>query len=265
MKQILTACIVIPLACFASVSCQNSGVVPLKVTKTPVTKEEPLPAWTRAKGDGGIENGRQIRFATKFIEITRQEGEESPVASYRKTMTDREFQAYIRKLAQKKGADIMTSPVIVTPEGRSAQSQIGREFAHPQTRGSEVMRTEFVGVSHYVRARPAKDGKRLKVDVLSQVKNFEGFQEGAGARPVFSTRRAGSNGMEVASGESIVIGGLMTQAEQEVEDRVPVLGDLPLLGQAFTKRSTHTFHKELIVIVTPTVVTESGVSLVRTD
>ena len=264
MKQILTACIVIPLVCSAVVSCQSPGSVPSKVAKKTITKEAPLPAWTRAKGDGGVVDGRQIKFATKFIEVTRQEGEDLPKSRYRKKMSDREFQAFIRKMAQRKGADMMTSPVIVTPEGRSAHSQVGREFVHPQKRGSSVMKTEFVGVSNFVRARRAKDGKRIKIDVLAQVTNFEGFQEGADGSPVFSTRRAESDGIELASGESIVLGGLMTKEEQEVEDRIPVLGDIPLLGGAFTNRSTHTFHKELIVIVTPTVVTKaSGSSLIR--
>ena len=51
--------------------------------------------------------------------------------------------------------------------------------------------------------------------------------------PVFSTQRANTQ-LTVADGATIVIGGLMRESIQNVEDKVPVLGDLPWVGRLFS-------------------------------
>lgn len=243
------------LAAVSLVSCQNASP-PAQKLASAQPAQKPLPAWI--KSEASVKNGRQIKFATKIIEITRETRGEVPAERYRKKMSDGELQRYLRSISQTKGADIMTSPTVTTREGKSASIRIGRDFTYPADGGASTeMTTDYAGVSNYVRARPARDGKKIKVDVLAEVKEFEGFDRADPdhQRPVFAVRRAGSDSsIELASGESIVMGGVIREKQQDVEDSVPFLGDIPLLGRAFRNRETHTLWTELIVIVTPTVV-----------
>jgi pilus assembly protein CpaC len=236
------------------VSCQSTQPLPAKVAEAHPASA-PLPAWTTAKGSGGIENGRNVKFATKVIEVSHLDGEARPTKNYRKSMDRPELNDYLRSLMNQKGCDLMTLPSITTREGQSANARVGRDFVYPESAGdSPKLKKEFVGVVNYVRARPSADGRKLKVDVLAQVSEFEGFDASkAGVeQPVFAVRQAVSS-VELAHGESIVIGGVMGEDQQEVEDKVPFLGDIPLFGHAFRTRQTNTIWRELIVVVTPTV------------
>lgn len=171
-------------------------------------------------------------------------------------MNEAELETYLRASSQRKGVDLMTAPSITVRQGESASAQVGRPFRYPESAEPETtMAEEFVGVTNHLRARPTSDGKKLNVDVFARVTEFKGFdQEEAGpARPVFSTRTAASN-IELAGGETVVLGGIFFEDVQEVEDKVPVFGDAPLIGGAFRDRHTIRIIGELIVIVTPTVV-----------
>jgi len=60
-----------------------------------------------------------------------------------------------------------------------------------------------------------------------------------------------STTVKVRDGQTIVIGGLIDQREQLVDDKVPMLGDIPLLGELFTKRTKMNRKSELVVILQP--------------
>ena len=150
----------------------------------------------------------------------------------------------------------MTSPSVVSLEGQVAKVEIGREFAYPDpVQADPLQPTKFLkevtGVTQFFRARSYDGGKTYHLNILAQVKEFIRFQKlsnGTG-QPVFKTRRVGET-VTIAEGETILLSGLVTDTEQQVEDKVPLLGDLPLLGRAFPKKSTLTFQTELILAVT---------------
>ena len=235
-------------ACAVVVSCQPATPPP-KLTSSPETSQvKPLPRWT--KQSVGSPDGRQLQFAIKLIEISRLDDANLPKGVYRKKMSAAETEAWLRELMQTKGVDLMTSPKVVTQEGKPASAKVGREMVFGE--GANA-RKEFVGVANYVRGRPGS-GSKIKVDTLVEVKEFEGFADEAGEHPVIAVRRAGSDGYELNSGESLLIGGVLSKREQDVEDRLPLLGDIPMVGELFSKSSTETVHCELLVLVMPSVV-----------
>lgn len=69
-----------------------------------------------------------------------------------------------------------------------------------------------------------------------------------------STIRESDTIIKAASGEIVVIGGLMQTTTSESESKTPLLGDIPLLGQLFTNKSELEVKKELIILLKPTVV-----------
>ena len=71
--------------------------------------------------------------------------------------------------------------------------------------------------------------------------------------PIFSTRRADTY-VTVRDGETVIIGGLITARESEGETKVPLVGDIPLLGNLFRSTSVNSTKTELLIVLTPHVV-----------
>jgi type IV pilus assembly protein PilQ len=72
----------------------------------------------------------------------------------------------------------------------------------------------------------------------------------AGGAPGIDTRSADTN-VIVRNGETIVIGGLIHDTQSEAVFKVPILGDIPLLGYLFKKKSMSRTRMELLIFVTP--------------
>lgn len=79
--------------------------------------------------------------------------------------------------------------------------------------------------------------------------------------PVF-TRQEVATKLTVQSGDTVVMGGLIRSVEQETVHKVPVLGDLPLLGSLFRRTGVTEHRKNLLIFVTATVISDRGESLV---
>jgi general secretion pathway protein D len=75
--------------------------------------------------------------------------------------------------------------------------------------------------------------------------------------PVFSSEKAATQ-LTVADGSTIVIGGLMTESIQNVEDKVPVLGDLPWVGRLFTSKAYQPTTTALVFMVSVELLDPTG-------
>jgi general secretion pathway protein D len=62
----------------------------------------------------------------------------------------------------------------------------------------------------------------------------------------------------VWDGQTVVLGGLTTEDVTKLKDKVPVLGDLPLVGRLFRSESNQTKKKNLVIFVTPTIIDPAG-------
>lgn len=245
------------LTSFLFVSCQT----PPKPgpAEDPFKKpSDPLPSWTQSK-KRGASSAVQVKVQSKLIENTFEPGSQDiPKKRYEKRLNEKELQVYLRKLAQKKGTDIMTSPSVVTRPGETATIQVGKQFTYPSLKKPDTFEEEIEGVTQYFKTRPSRNGS-IKVDSVIEVKEFEKFHKRKDGKeqPVFKTRRIDKS-FTLPRGQSIVLGGLVTDETQRVEDKVPLLGDIPLLGRAFSSKSELTLKKELIVIISPAKVDATG-------
>jgi general secretion pathway protein D len=79
-------------------------------------------------------------------------------------------------------------------------------------------------------------------------------------QPVFSTRKV-TTSVSVYDGQTVVLGGLMREDVQKVEDKVPILGDIPLVGRAFRSNVEQHEKKNLVIFVTARIVTPAGLPL----
>jgi general secretion pathway protein D len=75
--------------------------------------------------------------------------------------------------------------------------------------------------------------------------------------PHFRNRQVVTSAI-VWDGQTIVLGGLISEDVTKVKDKVPVLGDLPLLGRFFRSEASQTRKKNLVIFVTPTIIDPAG-------
>ena len=75
--------------------------------------------------------------------------------------------------------------------------------------------------------------------------------------PNFTVRQVVTT-VNVWDGQTVVIGGLISSQQQSTKDKVPVLGDLPLVGGLFRSQSKHAVKKNLMIFVTATIVDPAG-------
>ena len=75
--------------------------------------------------------------------------------------------------------------------------------------------------------------------------------------PIFRLRQVTTSCI-VWDGQTVVLGGLISDDVQRIKDKVPVLGDIPLIGRLFRNESSVTKKKNLIIFVTPTIIDPAG-------
>ena len=75
--------------------------------------------------------------------------------------------------------------------------------------------------------------------------------------PVFSTRRVNTS-LTIYDGHTVAVGGLMSENVQTLEDKVPILGDLPLVGRLFQTTAENRTKSNLIIFVTARIIDATG-------
>ncbi|HEX9615199.1 MAG TPA: type II and III secretion system protein, partial [Bacteroidota bacterium] len=83
-------------------------------------------------------------------------------------------------------------------------------------------------------------------------------------KPVFSTREVTTE-VTVYDGQTVVIGGLISENIQKVEDKVPILGDIPLAGRLFRTTADQHIKRNLIMFVTASLLDPAGQPLIKFD
>jgi general secretion pathway protein D len=75
--------------------------------------------------------------------------------------------------------------------------------------------------------------------------------------PVFSTRRVNTQ-LTIYDGYTVAVGGLMREDVQNVEDKVPILGDIPIVGRLFQTKAENRIKSNLIIFVTANIIDATG-------
>lgn len=218
----------------------------------------PVPTWVKAPGEKKVtQDARELSVMTKFIELSYEEdASDVPKKRYEKRMTEQELQSYLKSITQRKGTDLMSAPTVVMREGQTGRIEIGRPFRYPEDPLTpSEMKEELLGVSSSFRVQSRSEGKALKLDVFTEVKELKGFRqvEPGFEKPLIENRRVSSS-VVMDDGEVIVFGGIITEDLLEIEDKVPLLGDLPILGRVFRNQHSTLLTKELIVVIHPKVI-----------
>jgi type II secretion system protein D len=172
------------------------------------------------------------------------------------------FNLLIRALKTQGRIDIMSRPQIMTLDNQTAYINVGSEI--PIVTSSNVTATGIittnidrrqVGVILQVTPKINPDGSvlmRIVPEVSAVVPTP--VQLGNGLLGTALTIQHLETTVLAQDGETVALGGLISKSDSKSENKIPVLGDLPLIGAAFRYRQELKSKKELLIILTPHVV-----------
>ena len=204
----------------------------------------------------------------------------------------------MQALEQQTDADLMSAPKVTVLSGRTAEIVVAQELRYPESYrdthaevGSRVANdggsagtalmagapehfvTRNVGVEMSV-TPIVETNHRINLSLQPCVTEFEGFIEYGGNnvvtygnsrhvlnagyyQPIFSKRQIKTE-LTIQNGSTVVMGGLSREEIKEVKDKIPLLSDIPLLGQLFRSKGQSSQKRNLLIFVTANLLDADG-------
>ncbi len=159
--------------------------------------------------------------------------------------------------AEGKG-EVISSPRVMTANGKEAYIEQGEEIPFTAITATRIS-TQFKKAVLALRVTPqiTPDNRViLELEVSRDARGQIVPQAGGGTAVGIDTRRVNTQVL-VNNGETVVLGGVFEQDDSYSETKVPLLGDIPVLGALFRQKTTDRQSRELLVFVTPKIVSES--------
>ena len=206
-----------------------------------------------------------------------------------------QFDTIIHALNRADSTDVLSCPKVTTKSDHTAILKVITQRYFPESWTEPEVSTNTNGGSSYtpsiaqfgapteigviLTATPKVDPKnQYMVDLLlsPQVVDFIGMDDqfdyqvaingevvpAKQRMPIISRRSVETNVM-VQDGETVVLGGMINEQMEKTDDKVPVLGDVPLLGRLFRSHSEKSMKRNLLIFVTARIVDASGRPLAK--
>lgn len=209
---------------------------------------------------------RWVTFASQAIgmpangDSTRQVTETIPASSL--TYSELSFvqRAQLQALVQNGKAKLRANPRVATIEGQTAEIEVGQEkyFAivtGPVTYPYTTLEQIPAGITLRITPTVIEQTGEVIAHVEPQVRDVTG--KTPNDLPEITFRRASTH-VRVKDGESIVIGGLVNEFRVRTESKLPILGDIPLIGNLFRRVSARDTKVEVVIIITPHILGEGN-------
>ncbi len=176
------------------------------------------------------------------------------------------FNIILQYLLTQTNTDLLSSPSIVTLNGKEASINTGDQIPIKSvtTQGTiTVSTTLFKETGVKLRVTPTiKEDNYILLDIHPEVSEVLEYSASTGD-PIISQRKV-DGAVIVRDNETLMVGGLLRNKSLTVEYKLPILGDLPLLGLLFKKSAVEKVKTEIIIFITPHVIKE-GEKLVAPD
>ncbi len=181
------------------------------------------------------------------------------------TITGEDFSFLFHALQTDSRVEVLSRPILLVRNGQEGKITIADQVPYVESTqindtgstNSSVGR-EDVGIVLTATPQISPDGY-VTIKLKQELSNIAGeniqLTEGVSS-PIFQTREVDTN-VTVRDGETVVIGGLISARESEAENKVPILGDIPLLGWLGRRTAVSKSRGELLIVLT--------VDILRTD
>lgn len=214
------------------------------------------------------------------------------ILSLSSILTNPELTMILHALEQKGGTDLLSSPRVTTRSGVNAQIKIVQEIIYPtefesQSVGDLLAGTALASTGMALdpyRSRPpipgsfetreigvilnatptvGPDGYTIDLTLVPEVAEFVRWIDYGAAdlypilQPVFASRNV-TTSIVLWDGQTVVMGGLIRDQTTSFDDKIPLLGDLPILGHLFRNKGKYSEKQNLVIFVTARLVDPAG-------
>nr|WP_264301811.1 type II secretion system secretin GspD [Vibrio parahaemolyticus] len=203
--------------------------------------------------------------AIKYYEETTTKGDYSTLASALKNVNGAamsivmgDWTALVSAVASDSNSNILSSPSITVMDNGEASFIVGEEVPviTGSTAGSnndnpfQTVDRKEVGIKLKV-VPQINEGDSVQLNIEQEVSNVLGAN---GAVDVRFAKRQLNTSVMIQDGQMLVLGGLVDERALESESKMPLLGDIPVLGHLFKSTSTQTQKRNLMVFIKPTII-----------
>ncbi len=165
--------------------------------------------------------------------------------------------AVINALIENKQAKILSKPYLSTLSGEEAFLNVGGEIPVPVGVDNNEIKVEWKPYGVIMKFTPELDGLGeiwLTFEAEVSEIDWENAVETEGIKiPAIRSRKI-ANKVRLAHNESLVVGGLLDNKQSKYIKKIPLLGDIPIIGQLFRSKEFTNDETELVITVTPEVV-----------
>ena len=214
-------------------------------------------------GTGAIQDGANVTRATAL----------NPGAlTYFGTFTDLNLDAVISLAAGDSDARVLSAPVIITTDNTEASIQVGERRPIPTTtsasgvNGSDRTTVEYEDIGIELQVKPRISPNRVvSMEVQQKVDNVGGTVTIDGNDvPIITTRQLEAS-ITMTNKTTLVLGGLVSEDKRDSQTKVPILGDIPLIGALFRRTTKVNNRTELLVLITPHVIMSVEDAIAETE
>jgi general secretion pathway protein D len=164
--------------------------------------------------------------------------------------------------------NILSTPNILTSDNKEAEINVGENVpfqgASTVTTGFSTTSVERKDIGINLKIKPQiSEGDYIRMDInqeISAVKDSKGQ-----AIDLVTTKRSAKTSIVVKDKETVVIGGLIQDTENETVSKIPFLGDIPVLGWLFKTKSKTRQKTNLMIMLTPNIVKDASELAAVTD
>lgn len=194
-------------------------------------------------------------------------GLDREVSGFSLSLATQEYMAFLHTLMRRNQVRTLSRVPLYVRDNEEATFTSGRDIPYLQSAqtseftGNQIFGFDFlqdIGINititpHIARRSATEDGKRTIGLDITQV-TASNFLEFTSFDAPLTEDSSISTFIDAQDGQQIVIGGLKKQKRQEIEEKVPILGDLPLIGSLFKRTEDVAQDSEVVIVITPHIV-----------
>jgi type IV pilus assembly protein PilQ len=166
-----------------------------------------------------------------------------------------ELMARLDALERSNQAQLISNPVITTTDNREARILVGQKIPLIVADQAGNALTQLTTIGIMLKVTPhINSPDRITLDIVNEVSDLSSQATVQGG-VIINTSESDTRVM-VNNGETAIIAGLIRSVDATLESGVPVLKDIPVLGMLFRHRTTTKNGRELVIFVTPRIVTD---------
>jgi general secretion pathway protein D len=155
--------------------------------------------------------------------------------------------------------NVLSTPTIMTSDNKEAEIFVGENvpFVTSTSSTSIAVQTsiERKDTGIILRITPQiTEGDYLKLDIYQEISAVKDALNKGAAADITTTKRSAKTSVVVKDKDTVVIGGLIQDQDKNTINKIPILGDIPLLGWLFKTKSTQRTKTNLLIMLTPRIV-----------